>query len=125
MARASHGRSRILFDAVARLQRGDPDERDAAIARGEVGWTHRDELWRRAAFPSLAREAEVSTDTARALGACAQEAEAYLHAARRLVPLPRRSFTGSNLGRELAASAARIRRNAAESDGRREARRKP
>ena len=78
-----------------------------------------------AAFPSLAREAEVSTDTARALGALAQEAEAYLHAARRMQPLPRRSFTGSNVGRELAASAARIRRNAAESDGRCEARRKP
>ena len=58
------------------------------------------------------------------LRATYQEAEAYLHAARQLHPLPRRSFTGSNVHRELAASAARMRRNEAESDGRREARRK-
>ena len=58
------------------------------------------------------------------MAACAQEAEAYLHAARQLHPLPRRSFTGSNVHRELAASAARMRRNEAESDGRREAKRK-
>ena len=66
----------------------------------------------------------MSTDTARAMAACAQEAEAYLHAARQLHPVSRRSFTGSNVHRELAASAARMRRNEAESDGRREARRK-
>ena len=66
----------------------------------------------------------MSTDTARAMAACAQEAEAYLHAARQLHPLPRRSFMGSNVARELAARAARMRRNEAESDGRSEARRK-